>query len=466
MTTANAMQKAQKDLAARLSKAKPTVPEDAGDFTPLNPLSPSTWPKPMAEEAFRGLAGRFVAAVEPASEADPVALLVQFLIMFGSVIGRSVYATVEADRHYTNEFGAFVGKSGKARKGTSAGQTRAPLAVADPQWDDERVVSGLSSGEGVIWNVRDPVEKEEKVAGARGEAPRYEKVVVDSGVEDKRLMVLESEFATILKQQERQGNTLSPILRQAWESGNIRTLTKNSPAQATGAHISIVGHITCEELRRYLNATESANGFGNRFMWFAVTRSKLLPDGGRPDPVAMKKIAEELSEVIKFAREGHELNRDAEARDFWREIYPKLSADRPGLAGSLTGRAEAHTLRLSLIYAALDRSPVVKKEHLLAALAVWDYSERSVLYVFGDSTGNPLADGILALLRRAPGGMTRTEVREMSGKNLPADRIAQALGVLLEAGRARFVRSNETGGRPAETWFATSSTCTNTEKAA
>jgi hypothetical protein len=131
-----------------------------------------------------------------------------------------------------------------------------------------------------------------------------------------------------------------------------------------------------------------------------------------------------------------------------------LSGDRAGLAGSLTGRAEAHVLRLSVIYAVLDRSPVVRPEHLAAALAVWEYADESVRCVFGDSTGNPLADDILALLRNAPSGMTRTEVREMAGKNLPADRITQALGVLLGLNLARFER-RETGGRPVELWFAT-----------
>lgn len=100
----------------------------------------------------------------------------------------------------------------------------------------------------------------------------------------------------------------------------------------------------------------------------------------------------------------------------------------------------------------LGRSTVVRPEHLAAALAVWQYAEESVRCIFGDSTGNPLADDILLLLRNARSGMTRTEIREMAGKNLAADRIAQALGVLLSLNLARFER-RETGGRPVELWF-------------
>jgi hypothetical protein len=88
--------------------------------------------------------------------------------------------------------------------------------------------------------------------------------VVDHGVSDKRLMVLEAEFASSLRVLGRDGNTLTAIIRQAWDPGDLRGLTKNSPAEATGAHISIIAHITRDELPRYLDSTESGNGFGNR----------------------------------------------------------------------------------------------------------------------------------------------------------------------------------------------------------
>ena len=88
----------------------------------------------------------------------------------------------------------------------------------------------------------------------------------------KRLAVAEGEFANVLKVMAREGNTLSPVLRSAWDYGNLRSMTKNSEARATGAHISIIGHITKDELRRLLTETEQANGFGNRFLWLAVRR--------------------------------------------------------------------------------------------------------------------------------------------------------------------------------------------------
>jgi hypothetical protein len=41
-------------------------------------------------------------------------------------------------------------------------------------------------------------------------------------------------------------------------------IAKNVPVRATGAHIAILGHITKDELLRFISGTELANGFANR----------------------------------------------------------------------------------------------------------------------------------------------------------------------------------------------------------
>lgn len=109
----------------------------------------------------------------------------------------------------------------------------------------------------------------------------YQDVIIDPGVKDKRLLVVEEEFASILKVIGRKENILSPVMRQAWDDGKLQVITKNSPACATDAHVSFVGHITKQELNRYLGTTECGNGFANRFLWVCVRRSKYLPEGAR-----------------------------------------------------------------------------------------------------------------------------------------------------------------------------------------
>ena len=146
------------------------------------------------------------------------------------------------------------------------------LRAQDETWRHSCIQSGLSSGEGLIWAVRDAIFKTERVK-EKGVVCDYQEVKVDAGVTDKRLLVIESEFASTLKVMAREGNTLSATIRQAWDSGDLRILNKNSPARSTGAHISIVGHITADELKRCLDSTEAANGFANRFLWCCVQHS-------------------------------------------------------------------------------------------------------------------------------------------------------------------------------------------------
>jgi hypothetical protein len=302
--------------------------------------------------------------------------------------------------------------------------------------------------------VRDPITKHEPIKD-HGVVKDYQDVEVDPGVTDKRLLIVESEFASVLRQLERDGNTLSAIIRQSWDSGDLRTMTKNSPAVATGAHISIIGHITESELRRYLGATEQGNGFANRFLWLCAQRSKFLPEDEdrRVCDEALAPVVKQFQRAVEFAQTVGEVRRDEVARTYWRAVYHDLSQGKPGLVGAVTSRAEAQVMRLAMVYALLDCSAEVRGAHLKAALALWEYVERSCAYIFGDATGNPDADVILKALRNSLAGLTRTEINGLLGRNKPASAIARALDELACVGLVRPA-SVATGGRTAEVWRA------------
>jgi hypothetical protein len=412
-------------------------------------LNEKSWPEPPGQTAFSGLAGKVVDALLPHTEADPLALLYTFLGAFGIAVGPSPHTLVGATRHTTRLFTVLVGQSAKARKGDSAHAVLALFDLAAPTWVSGRVVSGLSSGEGLIWAVRDPILRRDPIK-EKGRITGYEDVEIDGGERDKRLLVKEPEFARVLKVMSRQGSTLSPILRDAWDTGDLRSLTKNSPAKATGAHIGILAHITDDELRRELADSEMTNGFANRFSFALVKRSKLLPEPEPLDGETLQELAIEVARALEAARRTSLMVRSDEARGLWREVYPELSADRPGLVGSLLARAEAQVLRLSMIYALLDKSAVIEVEHLASALELWAYSERSVINLFGDATGDPVADAILQALR-SNGQLTRTQINDLFGRHESAARLAHALQVLLGA-RLASVSYAETGGRPVEIW--------------
>jgi len=406
------------------------------------------WPAPLAEAAFTGLPGEFVNLVGPNTEADPAALLFQFLAAMGSIIGRGPYCSAGRDNHYTNLFMVIVGNSAKARKGMSWGEVRRICESIDLSWTKTRILSGLSTGEGLIHAVRDEI-KEIVPIKEKGRIVDREEQVTDAGEKDKRLLCVEGELGQALQCAAREGSTLSAVIRQAWDGTTLRVLAKNARASCAEPHISIIGHITITELQNLLSDSDAANGFANRFIWVGSARSKLLPFGGIIDPEALANLADRLRGAVCFARTVQEVAWTQEAAQLWEDIYPTLSAPKPGLLGLVTARAEAQTLRLTMLYALVGGSAEIRVDDLRAALELWRYSTDSAAYIFGQALGDPTADAIVDLLRGRPDGVTRTDVNAHFARNKSKSQLDTAIGLLQSNGLIRIER-RETGGRPVE----------------
>jgi hypothetical protein len=414
----------------------------AVEYTGVEFVDPD-WPI-LAEDALQGLVGNCVRAIDPHTEADRAAVLLNMIVASGNAIHQGAHVRVGPRPQHLKEYVVLVGESGKARKGTSWEHAEALYRAVDATWVDRRVVNGLSSGEGLIYAVRDEVQTYDRKSG--------EMKVVDPGEADKRLMVVEGEFARVLKVMGRDGNSLSAVIRDAYDRDRLQNQTKNDPHRSTGAHVSIVGHITREELLRHLNQTEQANGFANRFLFAMVRRSKVLPFGGGKLE-NHEELVEELRRSVEFGREAGEITWGEESKLLWaEEIYPDLSEGEAGLVGGILGRAETHVLRLAALYAVMDRSKTIEPPHLFAALSLWDYCEASVRLIFGNASGDRTLDTLVEALRNAgTGGMTRTEIHHLFSGHTKSHEIERALMTLLSQGRASRT-FEDTGGRRIERW--------------
>jgi hypothetical protein len=419
-------------------------------------LPPKDWPV-LPEEALYGLAGEVVRKIAPETEADSVAILGLLLSIMGNRIGRGAHFVVENDRHYLKINLVLVGESSKGRKGSAQTRVNALFELLEPGWKALGWETGLSSGEGLVHAVRDRVEKE----GKDGEL-----VVVDPGVIDKRKVVDEPEFGSPLTVLAREGNTLSAVIRNAWDDVALKTLSKNSKETSTEAHISIVSGTSEEELMRHLTSAKLGGGLANRFLFLNVRRSKALPRGGKTDIFSPQDdLLQELRAAVNFGRESRhiEISEEPEeeyggrsAMDLWEEVYPELSEGARGLFGAVTSRGEAYVRRLATVYAVLDRCASVRMAHLLAGLSVWEYNRQSCYLLFGDKTGDAMADIILdELVAVSPGGLTKTEVHEIFGRNEKAPRLLAALRNLEKQGRVFSVKEEEPGktGPKTERWF-------------
>jgi hypothetical protein len=448
---------------ANQKRCKPPLPESevqeiarsVGRYAPQQAIAEAAkparnWPSPLSEAAYQGIAGEFVRLVGPETEADPAALLFQLQAALGSIIGRGPHYRVGAERHHVNIFMVCVADSSKGRKGTSWNEVKAFCKLVDIGWYQTRIGGGLSTGEGLIYAVRDPITEQVAIK-EKGRVVDSQEQVTDSGVVDKRLLCVEGELGQALQCAGRDGNTLSPIIRQAWDGSQLRVMTRGSRGECAEPHISIIGHITNTELQTLLTTNDAANGFANRFMWVGVARSKCLPFGGAVDRARLEELAERTRKAVAAARVIGAIGWADDAKKEWARVYPDLSAGGQGLFGSVTARAEAHTVRLASLYALLDGSNVIGLPHLRAALELWRYASDSAAFIFGASLGDPLCDAILELLRGKPEGATRTEISEHFDRNKTKAQLDAALAALQSKGMIRGSQ-RATGGRAAEVW--------------
>ena len=411
----------------------------------------SGWPEPLGADALYGLAGTVAATIDCHTESDLVAILVQFLIAFGNLIGRKAHFIVDGSTHRMNLFAVLVGETAVSRKGTSWNQVKRLMGELEYGWIMRCIKSGLSSGEGLIAAIANPP----KIKPKTGESPLASVLVSPPA---GRLLVVEPEFDVVLQVAQRNGNTISAVIRQAWEGDVLSTLTKE-PMEASDAHISIIGHITRSELKRDLDTICAANGFANRFVWICVQRSKSLPHGGSFHLEDHSELVERILECKKFVDDflgwDDAIELDSEARDLWESVYDDLTGGNAGLIAAIVARAAPIVRRFACLYALLDQEVLIRASHLRAALALWKYCDDSAQYIFGNASGDPVLDRILENLRATPQGLTRTNINRLFHGNTEKSKIDFALKTLVEKGKVHMQKGDDGRGRPAETWFAT-----------
>ena len=122
------------------------------------------------------------------------------------------------------------------------------------------------------------------------------------------------------------------------------------------------------------------------------------------------------------------------------EVYSALTKDNSGLVGAVINRAEAQVLRLSMLYALLDRTNVIDPVHLQAALGVWDYCEASARFIFGRRESNPYSRRILVAVKAGPKSIT--DLHSLFGRQLSKSNLAEAVQELIAQGAVEFEKMN------------------------
>lgn len=395
------------DVSAPATEAA-SADDDIGEITIEFPT--------LHEDAFQGVVGQIVKAIEPETEADQAGVLLSILTACGSVIGKTPHCTTGADEHGTNLFVALVGDTASG-KGQAWNIAKWLMKQIDSAWFYGNCSYGLASGEGLIERVADAIDAD-----------------AFSVPEQKRLLCVETEFARPIAAMRREGSVLSPSLRSAWDGSTLEVMTRGkTKVKASNAHVSIIAHITPNELKKLFgNSIETSNGFANRFLWCLVESTKSLPHGG--DMSVVQPFVQRLASAIERAKGISAVGASDDYKRLWESVYSSLKDCKSGA----TDRARPQVLRLSLLYALLDESPNREDRHLRAALAVWRYCEESARILF--TTDAELREEskherrIVVLVKASPGIM-RTDLRNGVSHHLKAAEFDTMLNRLVETNR-------------------------------
>ena len=410
-----------------------------------------------------GLVGDVARAGSATTEANPYAIALNFMAYLSASIGRGAFTYIGNTRHHARIYTLHVGRTGRGRKGDAVSLThRINMAIRaiDETLSPQVHSGGLSTREGLALMIHD--------GWTEG------KTEVEP-VHDKRLLVIESEFANVLQQGKRDGNTLSSALRDAWDGVSIKPATKGRPrVWASDPHICLSGAVTPGELHGLMASRELTNGFANRFLVIWAERTSMLPFPRATPQHEVDEIAQRVIEVIRFAggdrfaeTDAKQIGLSAAAKARFAALYTsELNDESAGeKVTALLERRAPVLRRLAMLFALCDLTDEVDVQHIEAALAWVRYWTESVTFIFSNAAEevvtaevNDTAQKILDFLTSRPRATRSQLSKECFGGHQSKARIDAALDELLTATPPRVIvetvaRPKGTPGTPTKSYL-------------
>lgn len=426
---------------------KSTVISHSSEFDEVIP------PPTPTSDMFYGLAGEVARIASDGTEINPVSAMLSFLSFLGANVGRDTFLLINNTYHHPRLFTLHIGRSSRGGKGDSQQLThriRKRIEVIAPKLLGHSHTGGLASGEGLAALIHD----------GYGET---------SPITDKRLWVVEGELANVLKKMAREGNVLSTVLREAWDGSDIKPAVKTRPMGVTEPHIGLHACITPSELTKMLGRGEIDNGFANRFLmvWAENVGCVAFPEATQSHVV--EQLAGFAIDIIKYAlgdypesSNSKEMHLSQSAREFYMQVYRgfKTPLDNEQVAGLLARRAP-YTIRLSMLFALMDKTRVIEVQHIKAAFAWIEYATDTTRFVFHSERQTEKATEIkknaakiLTFIEESTTGVSASDINSQCfKKHTESAKIKEALNYLLAENPPLIEASKgTTKGRPKITY--------------
>jgi putative DNA primase/helicase len=330
-----------------------------------------------------GLVGDVARAGSEGTEANPYAIAANFMAYLSCAIGRGPYLPIGNTWHHARLYILHIGRSGRGRKGDAVSLVnRLDTALRQLRKTAAPPIhrGGLSSREGLVSLFHDGYKN------GKLEVP---------AIQDKRLWVVESEFANVLHQGRREGNTLSAALRDCWDGVSLKPATKSNRLYASHPHLCLSGAISPSELLSLMRARELTNGFANRFLMIWAERERIVPFPQATPQDAIDALAARILSILELVQAERVNERDhlpvsltAQAQSTYSQLYRgELIDDSAGEhVTALLERRAPMLLRLAMIFALCDLQTRIDVQHIQAAMGWIRHGVESAKFVFLKAT--------------------------------------------------------------------------------
>ncbi|GAA2254156.1 MULTISPECIES: DUF3987 domain-containing protein [Kitasatospora] len=368
-----------------------------------------------------------VAGMEPHVEWSPVGLLGGLLCAFSAMLPETRVQRGSGSMPLMLHV-LLCGGTGEG-KGQSWGLASDVAKDANSSFMAGHVINGVTGGAGLIQAVAD---------------------------RDGHALIVDTEYARVLRAGRRQAN-LSQVLRDLWDGATVATSRAKEPVQVDDPRVSIMGHITPEEFRASMSATERDGGSYNRLLILPVTQVRWLSERDRMPEYLISEAGEAFARAVRHGQRSGTVTLSEDAYDVADSLRHDLliKARESDELKPFASRCNEQVRRIAALFALFDLRHEITREDLEAAARLVTYAMETVESitsrmgaVSGKRQSLSLAEKVQARIAMMGGKARSSELLPFVGAT--ADQVKALPGV-----KATLDRSGL--GRPATIYTLTES---------
>jgi Primase C terminal 1 (PriCT-1)/Protein of unknown function (DUF3987)/Bifunctional DNA primase/polymerase, N-terminal len=323
-------------------------------------FTPETKLVAFPEDAWRGPFLTWRDIVSPCTESPAEYLWASCLIVVGLDLGRNV--RIENPRPlFPNFYALLMGRTGDDRKSTAlwyAAEALSQLLMAN-QVD---MLRGIQSAEAV-----------------------YESL---SRMDGAKSLAYCDEFRSLLSVAKRKGtHDIIPRLASLYYCPEQDSLNRSEDSTVIKKpFLSLIAATPPEYVQDLLSNLEIDGGFLNRFLTITgeVSEWKAIA----PRAQGWSQFVAPMKAILSHYDDNEcAFGWTERSREIWIQFYTELKKSRQGWNPrdqKLTARIDEHTLKLAMVYSAIEKESVITEEALATAIKIGKWLQQVTLNAFGD----------------------------------------------------------------------------------